>query len=336
MAFIKSHSNYVLKSKHQNVNDGTIYERDITTIGGVNQFSKGMTPIYRSNNFIISVRNDTGSTNVYNNSKWEKSTSASTIWTLENVSGMTSNNDDSNDVKIVLKQDYYDFCDFAYYGSLSELFRASVTDILDRFPGELYCTSNNIYYTVSEVIDKEVIEDRVMLGEEPYIYNIDNPFGIDLHSKVTPKNNTNPLKYFADGGYENYSLIDKYGKPSGITSCSVAYSSETYCKGNEICNITIEASNVEEGTKKNYIIKAYVGDDGKIFYFGDENMKELQIHIRPNEKYITEFYNKCDNFQKILMNRKTTPLYKATFSVLSESKYGLTKSFETFIFPTTY
>ena len=131
MAFIKSHSNYVLKSKHQNVNDGTIYERDITTIGGVNQFSKGMTPIYRSNNFIISVRNDTGSTNVYNNSKWEKSTSASTIWTLENVCGMTSNNDDSNDVKIVLKQDYYDFCDFAYYGSLSELFRASVTDILD-------------------------------------------------------------------------------------------------------------------------------------------------------------------------------------------------------------
>ena len=36
------------------------------------------------------------------------------------------------------------------------------------------------------------------------------------------------------------------------------------------------------------------------------------------------------------MNRKTTPLYKATFSVLGESKYGLTKSFETFIFPTTY
>ena len=335
MAFIKSHSNYVLKSKHQNVNDGTIYERDITTIGGVNQFSKGMTPIYRSNNFIISVRNDTGSTNVYNNSKWEKSTSASTIWTLENVSGMTSNNDDSNDVKIVLKQDYYDFCDFAYYGSLSELFRASVTDILDRFPGELYCTSNNIYYTVSEVIDKEVIEDRRILGNDG-LYNIDNPFGIDLHSKVTPKNNTNPLKYFADDGFKNYSLIDKYGKPSGITSWSVAYSGETYCKGKKICDITIEASNVEEGTKKNYIIEAYVGDDGKLFYFGDENMKELQIHIRPNEKYITEFYNKCDNFQKLIMNRKSTPLYKAVFSVLKENEYGFYRDFETFVFPTTF
>ena len=324
MALVKSHSNYVLKSRHQDVNDGTIYERDITTIGGVNQFAKGMTPIYRSNNFIITVRNDNSSTNVFNNTNWERNDTG-TVWTLENVSGLTSDSEDANDMKIVLKQDYYDFCDFAYYGSLSELFRASITDIIDRFPGELYCTSNNIYYTVSEVIDKEVIEDRVMLGEEPYIYNIDNPFGIDLHSKVIPKNNTNPLKYFADDGYKNYWFI-KDGDTSGVTidSWSSEPTGETYCKGDEICDIRIN----------NYTIKAYVGDDGKIFYFGDESMKGL--HIRPNEKFITEFYNKCDNFQKILMNRKTTPLYKATFSVLGESKYGLTKSFETFIFPTTY
>ena len=323
MALVKSHSNYVLKSRHQDVNDGTIYERDITTIGGVNQFAKGMTPIYRSNNFIITVRNDNSSTNVFNNTNWERNDSG-TVWTLKNVSGLTSDSEDANDMKIVLKQDYYDFCDFAYYGSLSELFRASITDIIDRFPGELYCTSNNIYYTVSEVIDKEVIEDRVILGNEN-LFNLDNPFGIDLHSKVTPKNNTNPLKYFADDGFKNYSLITD-DDPSGVTidSWSSEPTSNDYCKGNKICDIRIN----------NYTIEAYVGDDGKIFYFGDESMKG--IHIRPNEKYITEFYNKCDNFQKILMNRKTTPLYKATFSVLGESKYGLTKSFETFIFPTTY
>lgn len=337
MAFIKSHSNYVLKSKHQNVNDGTIYERDITTIGGVNQFSKGMTPIYRSNNFIISVRNDTGSTNVYNNSKWEKSTSASTIWTLENVSGMTSNNDDSNDVKIVLKQDYYDFCDFAYYGSLSELFRASVTDILDRFPGELYCTSNNIYYTVSEVIDKEVIEDRRILGNDG-LYNIDNPFGIDLHSKSIPKNNTNPLKYFADDGYKNYWFID--GEEHGEITEWSAKTSNDYCKGDRICEIKtrveytkeINGKDVEE--VKEYTIEAYVGDDGKIFYFGDESM--IGIHIRPKEEFISEFYNKCDNFQKLIMNRKSTPLYKAVFSVLKENEYGFYRDFETFVFPTTF
>lgn len=324
MAFIKSHSNYVLKSKHQNVNDGTIYERDITTIGGVNQFSKGMTPIYRSNNFIISVRNDTGSTNVYNNSKWEKSTSASTIWTLENVSGMTSNNDDSNDVKIVLKQDYYDFCDFAYYGSLSELFRASVTDILDRFPGELYCTSNNIYYTTYETINQETIEDSVILGGED-LYNLDNPFGIDIYSLSKHGEDANPLKFFADEGYKNYQIIYPNEKPRDITSWESKEFSDNTCKGANICNVLLN---------KSINISVYVGDDDKIFYMCDKSLEGM--HIRPKEEFISEFYNKCDNFQKLIMNRKSTPLYKAVFSVLKENEYGFYRDFETFVFPTTF
>lgn len=324
MAFIKSHSNYVLKSKHQNVNDGTIYERDITTIGGVNQFSKGMTPIYRSNNFIISVRNDTGSTNVYNNSKWEKSTSASTIWTLENVSGMTSNNDDSNDVKIVLKQDYYDFCDFAYYGSLSELFRASVTDILDRFPGELYCTSNNIYYTTYETINQETIEDSVILGGED-LYNLDNPFGIDIYSLSKHGEDANPLKFFADEGYKNYQIIKKDGNLIDIKTWDVEGPYDKTCKGYKICNVVLN---------EEICIFVYIGDDDKIFYMCDKSLNGM--HIRPKEEFISEFYNKCDNFQKLIMNRKSTPLYKAVFSVLKENEYGFYRDFETFVFPTTF
>lgn len=332
MAFIKSHSNYVLKSKHQNVNDGTIYERDITTIGGVNQFSKGMTPIYRSNNFIISVRNDTGSTNVYNNSKWEKSTSASTIWTLENVSGMTSNNDDSNDVKIVLKQDYYDFCDFAYYGSLSELFRASVTDILDRFPGELYCTSNNIYYTTYETINQETIEDSVILGGEN-LYNLDNPFGIDIYSLSKHGEDANPLKFFADYGYKNYQIIYPNENPRDIKSWvppkEPLEPHDKTCKGNEISRIVLT-----DDHNKSIEISVYIGDDDKIFYMCDKSLEGM--HIRPKEEFISEFYNKCDNFQKLIMNRKSTPLYKAVFSVLKENEYGFYRDFETFVFPTTF
>lgn len=328
MAFIKSHSNYVLKSKHQNVNDGTIYERDITTIGGVNQFSKGMTPIYRSNNFIISVRNDTGSTNVYNNSKWEKSTSASTIWTLENVSGMTSNNDDSNDVKIVLKQDYYDFCDFAYYGSLSELFRASVTDILDRFPGELYCTSNNIYYTTYETINQETIEDSFILGGKD-LYNLDNPFGIDIYSLSKHGEDANPLKFFADKGYKNYQIIYKNEEPRDIKSFESRDFSDNTCKGNRICRVVLT-----DYHDKSIDIFVYIGDDDKIFYMCDKSLEGM--HIRPKEEFISEFYNKCDNFQKLIMNRKSTPLYKAVFSVLKENEYGFYRDFETFVFPTTF
>lgn len=334
MALVKSHSNYVLKSRHQDVSDGTIYERDITTIGGVNQFAKGMTPIYRSNNFIITVRNDKGSTNTYGNSKWEKNSDSGSTWTLENLSGLTSSDESSDSTKIVLKQDYYDFCDFAYYGSLSELFRASITDILSRFPGELYGTSHNTYYTTAITVDGESIEDSVRIGlsDNLALYELDNPFGIDIHSTNVPSD-ADSKKYFANGGYKNYELI--YKNASGgtdtenITSWKSDITNNNACVGDMFRKITINGK---------YTIYAYMGENFKVTYMFnmlDENSLEY-VHIRPLSRFLDDFYNGCDNFEKLLMNRKSTPLYKATFSVLKEGDYGMYREFETFVFPTTY
>ena len=328
MALVKSHSNYVLKSRHQDVSDGTIYERDITTIGGVNQFAKGMTPIYRSNNFIITVRNDKGSTNTYGNSKWEKNGDSGNTWTLENLSGLTSSDESSDSTKIVLKQDYYDFCDFAYYGSLSELFRASITDILSRFPGELYGTSHNTYYTSAITVDGESIEDSEIIGSED-VYELDNPFGIDIHSTNVPSD-ADSKKYFANGGYKNYELIydknpdnDNHEK---ITSWKSSILNNDACVGEKFGEIVIN---------NKYKIYAYMGENFKVTYMFDKNSLE-GVHIRPLSRFLDDFYNGCDNFEKLLMNRKSTPLYKATFSVLKEGDYGMYREFETFVFPTTY
>lgn len=336
MALVKSHSNYVLKSRHQDVSDGTIYERDITTIGGVNQFAKGMTPIYRSNNFIITVRNDKGSTNTYGNSKWEKNSDSGSTWTLENLSGLTSSDESSDSTKIVLKQDYYDFCDFAYYGSLSELFRASITDILSRFPGELYGTSHNTYYTSAITVDGESIEDSVRIGPSDNFHELDNPFGIDIHSTNVPSD-ADSKKYFANGGYKNYELIydknpdnpDNNDNHEDIMSWSSTILKNDACVGEKFRKIVIKTK-----TKK-YTIYAYMGENFKVTYMFDKNSLE-RVHIRPLSSFLDDFYNGCDNFEKLLMNRKSTPLYKATFSVLKEGDYGIYREFETFVFPTTY
>lgn len=326
MALVKSHSNYVLKSRHQDVSDGTIYERDITTIGGVNQFAKGMTPIYRSNNFIITVRNDKGSTNTYGNSKWEKNGDSGNTWTLENLSGLTSSDESSDSTKIVLKQDYYDFCDFAYYGSLSELFRASITDILSRFPGELYGTSHNTYYTSAITVDGESIEDSAIIGSED-VYELDNPFGIDIHSTNVPSD-ADSKKYFANGGYKNYELIDDKNPDNheDIMSWVSNITNNNACVGEKFGEIVINDK---------YTIYAYIGENFKVTYMFDKNSLE-GVHIRPLSCFLDDFYNGCDNFEKLLMNRKSTPLYKATFSVLKEGDYGMYREFETFVFPTTY
>ena len=342
--FIKSHSNYLLKNFHQLTNDGTIYERDITTIGGVGNFPNGQVPIYRSNNFVITVRDNSGVSNQYNQKNWVQSSNGSDVWTMASLSGM-SFDDTQNDTKIVLKQDYYDFRDFCYYGSLSEMFRASITDIINRFPGELYGTTNNVYYTTTETVDGSIIENRPILGSSNLKYIV-NPFGIDMHSRNTPKDVVNPLKYFADGGYSAYTIdnvpitawkstyyySEKVGKNQYIrytastdSSAVTSATSTTYypCKGDKVADIVLNNT---------YNISAWIGDDDIIYYLSQNFSGK---HITPKAAYWDSFYNECDNFQKLLLNPKTNPKYKATFSIIKENENGYYRDFEDFIFPTS-
>ncbi len=334
MAFIKSHSNYVLKKKHQTISDGTIWERDITTIGGVNQFSPGQVPIYKSSNFIITVRNDGKVANQYNKTKWKENESGDT-WTLETISGMTSEFEDQNDVKIVLKQDYYDFCDFVYYGSLTEMFRASINDVLSRFPGELYVayeldesnnkTPINAYYTSGVTSDFEKVEESVILGGSDYTI-VSNPFGIDMHSLKKPTD-AKALKYFAEDGFKNYEIIDgdnENGTP--ITSWKSTPIEEKFCPGKKVANIKINGS-IE--------IEAWVGDGNEVIYLS-KNKSSFGKHIRPSQSVLSEFYNECDNFEKLILNRNTTPKYKSVFSVIHDNERGYYREMEEFIFPTSY
>ena len=94
MAYIKSHSNYVIKDKHQLTNNGTILERDIATVGGLNKFALGQVPIYSSGNFIITINNDNTVTKNYDGNKWDKTienNSEVEEWTLENIEPLLKN-----------------------------------------------------------------------------------------------------------------------------------------------------------------------------------------------------------------------------------------------------
>lgn len=479
MPYIKSHSNYVLKSKHQTIKDGTIWERDITTIGALNQFSPGQMPIYQTSNFIISVRGDSRVTNQYNSTSWDENENSGTVWTLDAIEGLISEDERQDDTKIVLKQDYYDLRDFAYYGSLTELFRASVTDIVKRFPGELYCTENPIYYTHKEIESGERVEYSERLGGED-LYEVSNPFGINIHALYMPSDG-DQMKYFANSGYKNYRLIEgdnesgdtiddwqsrvfsvvikpkevlneRYGddlfysewlsgnvltnlwqqepdneiwwseangetitgysydgnstepmsgrsgwdilcerfnngdisdkckeyydtrfhvlkngtdvtpnlngESSGLSSeisarqkidelyledsgatysileytpcCAMdCYFSNCFTRGDKAGSVSASTSggtNVEVGI--------WIGEDDNVFYLAESGY--TGTHIRPIETFTDKFYNECDNFEYLLMNPKSTPLYTTVFSVIRENEYGYYRELVTFEFPKTY
>ena len=170
--YVKSHSNYVLKTKHQEINDGIIYERDITTIGGRDRFAKGQIPIYKSGNFVITINNDNTAYKKTPSQEW-KGNDEGDVWTLDILKNYEKDEKSSDDRKIVLKKDYYDLRDFAYFGSCSELIRTSVNNIIDKFPGELFIPiiktwvfSDGAKFYTKEVADAYARESGLQYSEE--------------------------------------------------------------------------------------------------------------------------------------------------------------------------
>lgn len=329
MAYYKSHSNYVLKSHHQNIDDGIIYERDFTTIGGLNQFAKGEIPIYKSGNFIVTNQNTIKGNKDYENNDWLISLNGqSNIWKGEDLINASINSDNCN---IQLNQDYYVLKDFAYYGSCNELIRTSIIHIINSFPGELYSPyiihndakiGLTVYYT--DVNTKE----RLRLGTEDE-FLLDNPFQINLHASNTYANeNVNKLKYFCNLGYKNYVIIIGESHTNELIE---TYNVEWHINENETCilpGVKIATITLNDA----YIISAYMGDNNKIIYL----TSNIDIHIRPLSNFYDDFYTNLSLFEKILMNKNSTPIYTATFEITQETEYGYQTTLQNFTFPLSY
>lgn len=323
MAYIKSHSNYVLHSKHKSLDNGVILERDYTTIGGVDSFSKGQTPIYRSGNFIVTINTESVSNKVKGSSKWKENPRGE-VWTLSDVENISELPNDENS-KIVLKNDYYSLHDFAYYGSCSELIRGSINDIVLRYPYELYVTNScSEYNELNKELDK-------YSNEGNYVY-VQNPANVDIITTYVNESSVdNPLLFLSvDGYWQNYEIIDNSGNSNPISSVTVKEydttgdiftTAHTSCLVYKVTineTITLYAAKVHKSTQ----------------IFCDVNDNWQGFHIRPKKEFLDKFYNTLDSFQKILMNPTTEPIYTASFDVwYDDESNGLRHVIEDFSFP---
>lgn len=327
MAYIKNRSNYVKQTKHQLINGGSIWERDITTIGGLNGFGENQTPIYQSGNFILTVNTDNNVSRYFQKQKWEENNNGE-VWTLNDVNVETNDGDTDDTLKIVLKPDYYSLKSFAYYGSCVELVRASVSNIANTFPGELFFESGiTVHYETKE---KNEFKDNFLGGQE---YNlVDNPFDLDIHTTFidVKEQESNPLKYIAaNNNWEKYDFIsgDSVYPISNITV--ITESGDCFSTGAKLATITISPKD-----SSNTTIYAYMNVGNEVTYLA--NSGTTSFSIRPKEKYLNQFYKSLDAFESILMNKDSDPKYTAVFEVTKENDYTLETTLKSFTFPTTY
>lgn len=324
--YTRINSTYILRKKHKTLSGSQILERDWPTIGGLNRFTPGKRPFYRDGNFVFTTNSVPSYQKRHVYGKWAGE------WTYDDVKDVSS---DVNDVNVNQSSD--DLRDFAYYGSCVEMVRASIESIISNFPAQITVTSDNISVDPNTEYWYPNGGSSKTTGDEfEYItgyYKLYNPFNIDLyHSQIQYSDEVNMMRYL-DYSYSDYtvSTTGSDGSFSPITSYSICWEGNGNCK----------ALSVDEyycSYQYNVIVTITVNNSIKIYGYqiGDEIVfvtSNQSLVIRPSDDIIDKYFNSLEGFERQLLIRSTTPLYKNTFLTPIENSKGVTYVYRDYTWP---
>ncbi len=298
---IKSKSIYTIKKNHFLTNDATIYENDhITIISNDGIYDDDMA-LFSDSNFKYRIRTESNDKKKHTRSSFLKTDNGSEFWTLKDISASTI----SEESKIVSKPNYSSLKDFAYYGSAVELIRATINDIVQRFPGGITKYSdNNLAPTV------------VVNGTTRKL--LSNEFEIDCWSNgalLSSGDAKNPMRILS-ASYMNY---EDNGTP--LTSAPMFKSNENMCPNSIIGTVTINGKGFDvymDGEYKKHLLET-----------GGNS-----INLKPKASIIDAFWDSLDDFERVLLNRDATPVYKAILETPYSDETGFYYKNETYIWPT--
>ena len=300
--FIKTKSNYVLRDKHQTINKGTVFERDFMTISGSDGMSPDEEQMYGLSNFKFVVRSGINQQKKHTNGRW--------INEKEVLSGET-NTEISTDTKITFNPDYESVKDFAYYGSAVNLIKATVVNIIHKFPAEIYFT-----------------KEEFKASNGTTYYKVGNDFDIDIITEVIePGTVENETRYMAVN-YADYQVIYDRGIAQACLGALQVTHFDNPCdafdKGAIIATVVIGI--MRNGTTPTeFTITVYRVDDTIYLLYSrnDSWLADDGYRIRPNSEIIDRYFNEeADDFSKVLLNRDSVPVYTATFNTPFEAESG--------------
>lgn len=187
---IKSKSIYTVRSKHTTTVNGTIYENDnVTIIPNDGIFNEDM-PLFSESNFKFRIGTGGNGRKKHSRGGWiSVDGSNNNVWTLNNLPIQHK----TDEGRVVIKPNYSSLKDFAYYGSAVELIKATINDLIMRYPGGI-----SYYQTPPEVF----------IGNNKY-YLISNEFNIDFWTpgNISPDELENPMRVLG-ASYMNYEGVN--------------------------------------------------------------------------------------------------------------------------------
>lgn len=357
MGYTKSHSSYTIKKKHQEVEDGTIFERDISTVGGIVERFNGESITYNSGNFVLTNSKSFTPSVSLPSDRWKTNDEEGSEWNLTIAEEMLEVDTDKTLPKNkFVKHDCYDISSFAYYGSSSELVRTSIEEIIREYPGELFVldgTDHSNWQIYSyERPDGSIASGTY--GEGDYVNPISNPFLVDIVTDNEMEEKT--IGKFLNGGFLQYELIDGNGTVHEIdgwesdtrywfkNGIAVRYGSESYHRytWGEIVNMGLNKTCFLPGDECGFVtinadditldVVAYMGNDMKTYVLYTTS-DFVGYHIRPKETYWYRFFNSISPFSQCLMSEVSDEGYESMLYAYRETEEGYEKIRKVFLFP---
>ena len=306
----------ILRKRHQNASNGDIFENDYMTISPMDTiFSEDQDIISSDSNFKFSYRINNNLQKKHAKSGWIKTPEGSEEWTIDDAISGGSVSDES---KIRIKPNYNSLKDFAYYGSAVELVRGSLNDIIQNFPAELYFSEKTLKSELEKVNDNVTVPDTWKL--------ISNDFGINAHvDNINASNVYNPLRYLSLS-IDSYNLI-KGDIITPLTGIEITTSNAT-------CDDNLTGKTIATAVTSDVIIYTYLMG-GKTYLYYTESSYE-GFRIRPNDDVVEEYFATIDEFEYVLLNRDSKPLYMSNFDTPYETDKGNFYKKETYIWPSKY
>lgn len=306
-----TNSNYTLKEFHQNAPNGEIYERDFMSTSNLSGWDGGVFPV-SENGFKMVFRDTFAKTRAHNFGSYIQCISGEHSyddWTLQRCATKTSS---TTEGEIKLNNDDTTLLSYAYYGSCTELIHSTIEHIIKNFPAEVYANGERDTLITTHVDDCQ--------------YILHNPFGIDFMTEnVTDTRDVNELRYFT-------LTYTRYKMKWDVIDCGCG-TSFTITKNPDFCSIkengTWDAKiEIHAGTQSVKIIRHFI--NGQPYYLTNCG---LYLSLRPCAEDIEAYFASIDDFENVLLNRDSHPIYSATLDFPHETKNGIESYKKKFTWP---
>jgi len=199
----------------------------------------------------------------------------------------------SNDIFVRLNFDINNISRYVYFGSFYEYARVSIEQVISKWKGSLYLNPTS----------KSNMPVNTVLS---FSYNS----GIDTSSFLISKNIiSNPFELVIDEN-NNFSKL----LPDDIFNLSRDYKKYVVWNGVKEFNVIGYTGSTTNNPYLTITTKGNPFPSLTASTFG-----QLTYHIKPNKEEVELFFNYASDFEKIILNRLTTPIYTSSFTVPQEA-----------------